>query len=301
VAVAFAIFPLLVSSAARAATAHELLTAASTQDAAAVARAMTAGAPVNAQDGDGWTALTYAAAAGNLTITRTLLQAKADPNLPTKEGQTPLFAAVHAGSVEVVRALLAAGARPEIAAHGGKTPLQLARERNRSDLVALLQAPPAPASQNLKASLSSASRTGAEAPAGQPAARPATRVTDSAPVGGSGAGVPDAVIREFLEAQAAIERADREVQAQQAARAAANDARTRAADDARAQQQRIRYEQCTEQLKLCVSDCDSNSTRQSLQAIGPGGRVETDQALAVVTASMDCKNRCERAHACVAP
>ncbi|MFO0334833.1 MAG: ankyrin repeat domain-containing protein, partial [Pseudomonadota bacterium] len=63
-----------------------LLAAAAAQDEAGARRALSAGAAVNAQDEDGWSALTYAAGAGDAALVQTLLKAGANPNLATRDG-----------------------------------------------------------------------------------------------------------------------------------------------------------------------------------------------------------------------
>src|SRR5947209_7584562 len=69
------------------------------------------GADVSAAEGDGMTALHYAAERGDAELTAMLLYAGANPAAVTRIGQyTPLHLASKAGSFPVVDALLKAGA-----------------------------------------------------------------------------------------------------------------------------------------------------------------------------------------------
>src|SRR5262245_58239528 len=84
---------------------------------------------VNASDaqGDGMTALHWAAAREDLAITRVLLQAKADVNAKTRLNEmTPLFMAARNGNAAIVDALLKAGSDAKAVSTVGTTPLMLA-------------------------------------------------------------------------------------------------------------------------------------------------------------------------------
>ncbi|MFE7777365.1 ankyrin repeat domain-containing protein [Streptomyces sp. NPDC057445] len=108
----------------------------------AVVRALRAGAPAEAVDDDGQTAL-YAAAAQNRTgMVRLLLAAGADPDRASgPEGdELPLCGAAVWGRTEVMRALLAAGARPDLEEAPGLRALTWACSHGRTEVVDLLLA-----------------------------------------------------------------------------------------------------------------------------------------------------------------
>ncbi|KAI9662406.1 MAG: hypothetical protein M1821_008573 [Bathelium mastoideum] len=70
------------------------------------------GEDVDAQDVDGRTALSWAAARGDFTSTQTLLAYEADPNLVDRRGCGPLFFACRSSSLECANILLSYGADP---------------------------------------------------------------------------------------------------------------------------------------------------------------------------------------------
>jgi len=75
-----------------------------------------AGAPVNARDMDGASALLWAAERGMTESVAALLKQGADIELGNNERWTALFEAANRGHVETVRLLLKQGARPWIPA-----------------------------------------------------------------------------------------------------------------------------------------------------------------------------------------
>lgn len=89
----------------------------------AARKLLDAGAPVDARDGDGWTALMVAAHwdPRGLATLKVVLEAGADPNAQSKDGWTALLLAT---APEMIAPLLAAGADPNLA-HSvfGMTPL----------------------------------------------------------------------------------------------------------------------------------------------------------------------------------
>jgi hypothetical protein len=293
----FSALVLSLSTLAAAAPTDDLLAAAQADDRAGVARALAAGAPVDTRDVDGWSAMMFASAAGNTELVRSLLRAKSDPNQRTKDGQTPLFAAVFAGKVEAVRALLQAGARPDTPLPSGKTALALAKERNRPDLVELLQSAPGN-SGGVKSNLASAA--GAAAPV-QPLATPAGAAGGTA-IASTPTGVPDATIRSFLEELAGL---DAKKDSMSAARAKLGAQEQQAQDE----RQRIaaaaqeRYDVCLSRVKTCESDCGQRSVAGVLGALRPssgrGGFGADSQAM--LSATLDgnaCRANCQQSAAC---
>ncbi len=98
-------------------------------DAATVRALLAQGADVNEAQGDGMTALHWAARNRDADLARTLLEAGADVGAGTRIGHyTPLHLASEAGSGEVVDVLLGAGADPmaRIVGAGSPTPLHFA-------------------------------------------------------------------------------------------------------------------------------------------------------------------------------
>ena len=98
-------------------------------DAAAVRALIADGADVNAAQGDGMTALHWAASNRDPGLARMLVEAGADIGAGTRIGRyTPLHVAAQAGAGEVAEVLLGAGAEPDaaITVGGGARPLHLA-------------------------------------------------------------------------------------------------------------------------------------------------------------------------------
>ncbi len=85
--------------------------------------------------------LRAAAAAGDLTVVKSLLARGADPNAAdVNRRKTPLHLAAAAGHLAVVKALLAAGADPSLVDSDGFTPAERARDAGYTDVVAALKA-----------------------------------------------------------------------------------------------------------------------------------------------------------------
>ncbi|MEQ8329832.1 MAG: ankyrin repeat domain-containing protein [Longimicrobiales bacterium] len=94
------------------------------------------GADVNAAQGDGMTALHWAALNGNADMIEVLGYAGAHPEVTTRlGGYTPLHLASHRGNDAAVDALVAAGADVRAVTSTGVTPLHLAAESGNPDLV----------------------------------------------------------------------------------------------------------------------------------------------------------------------
>jgi len=104
----------------------EVAEAASKGDKAQVERLLKGGADVNAQQGDGATALQWAAWRGDAELAQLLLKAGAKPGLANHNGATPLWLAATHGNAAVVEALLKGGADANEALPLGRRPLMLA-------------------------------------------------------------------------------------------------------------------------------------------------------------------------------
>jgi ankyrin repeat protein len=150
-----------------------IVSAAAVGDLAAVKALLKDGADVNATQGDGLTALHWAARRGDAELANTLIvaganvkvttrltgytplhlasergasavvqalvKAGADANAVTLTGATPLMFASAAGDVASVKALLDAGAKPNAAeTDRGQTPLIYAAANDRADVITLL-------------------------------------------------------------------------------------------------------------------------------------------------------------------
>jgi ankyrin repeat protein len=109
-------------------------------DAAALRALLTQGADVNAPQGDGMTALHWAAERGDVAMVDMLLIAGSNVSAVTRLGQyTPLHLAARAGSEPVVASLLKAGATvSSLTSTGGVTPLHLAAAAGNAAVVTML-------------------------------------------------------------------------------------------------------------------------------------------------------------------
>jgi len=98
-----------------------------------------AGARVDAADDHGVTPLSLACLNASTTMVKLLLDSGANPNTVTVVGETPLMVAAHTGNVETVRMLLNHGA--DVSARetaAGQTPLMRAVAENHPAVVELL-------------------------------------------------------------------------------------------------------------------------------------------------------------------
>jgi ankyrin repeat protein len=101
--------------------------AAKARDLAAVRALLKQGADVNAAQGDGMTALHWAAMQGDPALAQMLLSAGANVRATTRlGGLTALHMASQAGHAQVVAVMIAAGADPNLATATGATALMLA-------------------------------------------------------------------------------------------------------------------------------------------------------------------------------
>lgn len=112
-------------------------------DVARVEALIRQGADLNAAQGDGMTALHWAAELGHGDLAQRLIAAGADPQVVTRMGDyTPLHIAARGGHAEIVETLLEGGADPAArTSPGGSTALHFAASTSSADAVrALLEA-----------------------------------------------------------------------------------------------------------------------------------------------------------------
>jgi ankyrin repeat protein len=113
--------------------------AAMRNDVATVRKLITQGVNVNAAQGDGMTALHWAAEHSDSALAAALLKAHASVKATTTNGAyTPLHIAARTGSAAVVRELLAAGADAKAVTNTGATALHLAAAAGNPDAVLAL-------------------------------------------------------------------------------------------------------------------------------------------------------------------
>jgi ankyrin repeat protein len=122
-----------------AADSSPLADAAMRGDAAAVRALLQQRADVNAPEGDGMTALHWAAERGDADMALLLLKAGARAQAETRIGRyTPLHVAAKSGRAAIVRALVDAGANVNAAATTGAVPLHFAAASGSSEAIATL-------------------------------------------------------------------------------------------------------------------------------------------------------------------
>ena len=108
-------------------------------DRTAVRTLLKQGLDVNAAQGDGMTALHWAARQGDVETARMLIYAGANVKAATRLGAyTPLFMASQLGHATVIDTLLKAGADPKGTTSNGTTPLMAASASGKADAVKLL-------------------------------------------------------------------------------------------------------------------------------------------------------------------
>ncbi len=114
--------------------------AARARDARAVAALARERAPVDAPQGDGSTALHWAAHWDDLAMARALVAAGARAGAANDYGATPMFLAATNGSAAMLDVLLGAGADPNAALPTGETALMTAARTGRVEAVTVLLA-----------------------------------------------------------------------------------------------------------------------------------------------------------------
>jgi ankyrin repeat protein len=139
IAVAFLVAAGATSLASAAADKSPVADAAMHGDLALVKRLISQRADVNAPQGDGMTALHWAADRGDAAMTSALLGAKALVSATTRIGaHTPLHIAARGGRAEVVKLLVKAGSDVNRPTTTGATPLHLAAAAGDADAVKAL-------------------------------------------------------------------------------------------------------------------------------------------------------------------
>lgn len=117
---------------------RRVVEAAKNADTVALRALLKQGGDVNASQGDGTTALHWAAYWDDLETADLLIRAGATVNATNDIGVTPLRVACTNGSVAMIRALLKAGAGPNIGPATGGTPLMRAVRTGNAQAVQLL-------------------------------------------------------------------------------------------------------------------------------------------------------------------
>ncbi|HYE85602.1 MAG TPA: ankyrin repeat domain-containing protein [Vicinamibacterales bacterium] len=117
----------------------DIANAAQAKNAAAVKKLLKDGADVNAAQGDGMTALHWAALNGDAELASMLLYAGANVGAKTRiGGYTPLHLAAQVGAANVIAPLVAAGAAVSATTATGTTPLMQAAHSGNTDAVRML-------------------------------------------------------------------------------------------------------------------------------------------------------------------
>ncbi|KAK8727165.1 hypothetical protein OTU49_009724, partial [Cherax quadricarinatus] len=100
---------------------------------------ISAGANVNLQNMNGFTALILAAREGNTIILNKLLAAGANLNLQEKSGKTALHWATRNHWLDAIKALLKTCPDVTIKDKRGMTPLDVAKATNKSEIISLIE------------------------------------------------------------------------------------------------------------------------------------------------------------------
>lgn len=119
---------------------HALIEAAKGKDLSLLRALLAKDTDPNVRQGDGATALHWAAHWDDVNAATLLVRAGADVNAINDNGVTPLALASTNGSAPMAALLLAAGADPNLARPSGETPLMMAARTGKSDVVDTLLA-----------------------------------------------------------------------------------------------------------------------------------------------------------------
>ena len=133
-----AAFLLATATFAHALAEPDLVAAVRTGDLAAARDLIAADADPDAPQGDGATALHWAAHRGDVEAAGLLVEAGADVNAANTLGATPLWLAARNGSAPLVGMLLEAGANPNVTLRMGETPLMSAARSGNLRVVEML-------------------------------------------------------------------------------------------------------------------------------------------------------------------
>ena len=135
-----AVLTVLTAALASAADEGRVVDAAKAQDHRAAVALIDRGADVNLTQGDGGTALHWAAHWDDLELARRLLRAGAKVNAADESGVTALFLASTNRNAAMAELLLKAGANPRLVRQSGVTPLMAAARTGDASLVRMLLA-----------------------------------------------------------------------------------------------------------------------------------------------------------------
>ena len=138
VSVVAAVLLLATATFAHALAEPDLIAAVRTGDLAAARDLIAADADPDAPQGDGATALHWAAHRGDVEAAALLIEAGADVNAANRLGATPLWLAARSGNAPIVEALLEAGANPNVTLRMGETPLMSAARSGNLRVVEML-------------------------------------------------------------------------------------------------------------------------------------------------------------------
>lgn len=117
----------------------QMIEAAAAGDVSLVKKMLEGGVDVNYKDSDGWSALSEASLGGDVEILKVLLSFKVDVNLKHQKGWTALMIAAQNNREEVVRSLLKAGADPKTRSDDGSTATMIALKQGNTAIAELLK------------------------------------------------------------------------------------------------------------------------------------------------------------------